>query len=60
MVSVVQSGSVSWGTAATYGAMRPLWFARGDELDAQRAENVAQHDRDLAGSFHPGLGRREA
>jgi hypothetical protein len=42
---------VSWETTATYGAISPLWFGRGDEHIAQRAENVAQHDRDHTGNY---------
>ena len=42
---------MSWETTATYGAMSPLWFGRGNEHVAQRA-NIGQ--------FYPGSGHREA
>ena len=43
--------NMSRETTTTYGAMSPLWFGRGDEHVAQRAETVAQHGRDHTGNF---------
>ena len=42
---------MSWETTATYGAICPLWFGRGDEPIAQIAESVAQHGKDHTGDF---------
>ena len=51
---------LSWDNTTTYGAIDPLWFGRGEEHIAQRAEGVEQHDSDHMGRFYPGSGHREA
>ena len=52
--------SLSWENTATYGAIGPLWFGRGEEHIAQRAEGAEQHGSDHTGNFYPGSDRREA
>jgi hypothetical protein len=51
---------MSWYNTATYGTIGPLWFGKGEERVAQRAESVEQHISDDTSSFYPGLGRRKA
>jgi hypothetical protein len=51
---------MSWENTATYGAIGPLWFDRGEGRIAQRAEGAGQRGSDHTGSFYPGSGRREA
>ena len=42
---------VSWFNMATYGAIGPLWFGKGEGRIAQRAETVEQCGSDDMGSF---------
>jgi len=51
---------MSWENTATYGAIGPLWFGKGEGRVAQRAETVEQHNNGDAGGFYLGSGRREA
>ena len=51
---------MSWWIKITYGTIDPLWFGKGEERLAQRAEILEQHGSDDTGSFYPGSGRREA
>ena len=41
----LQSPYLSQETTATYGAISPLWFGKGEGHIAQRAETMEQHDR---------------
>jgi hypothetical protein len=51
---------MSWENTATYGAISPLRFGRGEGCIAQRAEGAEQHGSDDTGSFYLGSGLREA
>ena len=50
-IKLILQKNMSWETTATNGAMSRLWFDRRDEHIEQRAENVAQRDRDHTGNF---------
>ena len=42
---------LSWENMIIYGAISPLWFDKGEERVAQRAEGTEQRGSDDAGSF---------
>jgi hypothetical protein len=48
---------MSWVDTITYGVVGPLWFGKGEDHVAQRAEAMKQHDGGDTGGFYPGSGR---
>ena len=42
---------MSWENTATYWAIGPFWFGRGEDRLAQRAEGAEQRDNDHTCSF---------
>jgi len=51
---------LSWRNTITYGAIGPLWFSKGEDHVAQRAEAMKQHGSGDTSGFYPGSGRWSA
>ena len=51
---------LSWVDMVTYGATGPLWFGKGEDHVAKRAEAMKQHNDGDTGCFYPSSVHREA